>query len=159
MKPFRAILALLLTLLSMSAAAQAIPSPRFDDLERRLKIRPDQKEQFDMAVGATKRALLAVGLSFVEMKQRLAEELLKPKPDFSRLFDNADKVFEMHHPLFSEAGREWKKLYRELDAEQIKTVQRFLVDSLGPWAAAPFLEDVPPSRPKGPAKAPDREWI
>ena len=115
MKNLRAVLALFLTFLSMSAAAQAIPSPRFDELERRLKIRPEQKEQFDMAVGATKRALLAVGLSLMEMKQKLAEELLKPSPDFSRLFENADQVFEMHRPLFREAGREWKKLHSLLD--------------------------------------------
>src|SRR5689334_18072067 len=117
MKSIRAILALFLTLLSMSAAAQALPSPRFDELERRLKIRPEQKEQFDMAVGATKRALLAVGLSVMEMKQKLAEELLKPSPDFSRLFEGADKIYEMHEPLFREAGREWKSLYGQLDAE------------------------------------------
>ena len=159
MKPVRAVLALFLTLLSMSAAAQAIPSPRFDELERRLKIRPDQKEQFDMAVGATKRALLAVSLSLIEMKQKLAEELMKPSPDFSRLFDNADKVFEMHHPLFREAGREWKKLYSELDPEQIATVKRFLLDNLGQWGAAPFLEEKPAPPRKGPPMPADREWI
>jgi len=165
MKPLRVLFALFLTLLSMSAAAQAIPSPRFDELERRLKIRPDQKEQFDMAVGATKRALLAVGLSLMEMKQKLAEELLKPSPDFSRLFDNADKVFEMHRPLFREAGIEWKKLYGELDPEQIQTVKRFLLDNLGQWGAAPFLEDTPAKpRPKAapkmaPPKIPAEEWI
>ena len=161
MKPLRAFLALVLTLLSMSAAAQMIPSPRFDELERRLNIRPDQKEQFDMAVGATKRALLAVGLSLMEMKQKLAEELLKPSPDFSRLFDNSDKVFEMHHPLFREAGLEWKKLYAELDPEQIRTVKRFLLDNLGQWGAAPFLEDAPAKpRPKAaPAGPVKEEWI
>ena len=165
MKPLRVILALFLTLLSMSAAAQLIPSPRFDELERRLKIRPDQKEQFDMAVGATKRALLAVGLSLMEMKQKLAEELMKPSPDFSRLFENADKVFEMHRPLFREAGIEWKKLYGELDPEQIQTVKRFLLDNLGQWGAAPFLEDTPAKpRPKAPPKMappkiPAEEWI
>lgn len=157
MNPIRAILALFLTLLSMSAAAQAIPSPRFDELERRLKIRPDQKEQFDTAVGATKRALLAVGLSLMEMKQKLAEELLKPSPDFSRLFDNADKLFEMHAPLFREAGREWKKLHSELDDEQVEIVKRFLLDNLGQWGVAPFLEDTPRRQP--PSKDPQKEWI
>ena len=158
MKPLRAVLALFLTLLSMSAAAQALPSPRFDELERRLKIRPDQKEQFDMAVGATKRALLAVGLSLMEMKQKLAEELLKPSPDFSRLFDGADKAFEMHQPLFREAGREWKKLYSELDPEQVETAKRFLLDNLGEWGATPFLEEGP-ARPKRLPKEAPKEWI
>ena len=164
MTPLRAFLALFLTLLSMSAAAQIVPSPRFDELERRLKIRPEQKEQFDMAVGATKRALLAVGLSLMEMKQKLAEELMKPSPDFSRLFDNADQVFEMHRPLFREAGIEWKKLYYELDPEQVQTVKRFLMDNLGQWGAAPFLEDAPPpprpkAPPRGAPKIPSEESI
>jgi hypothetical protein len=164
MTPLRAFLALFLTLLSMSAAAQIVPSPRFDELERRLKIRPEQKEQFDMAVGATKRALLAVGLSFMEMKQKLAEELLKPSPDFSRLFDNADKVFEMHQPLFRDAGREWKKLHSQLDDEQVQIVKRFLLDNLGQWGAMPFLDDAPSkpqpkARPKAAPKIPSEEWI
>jgi len=159
MKTARAILALFLTLASLGAAAQIVPSPRFDELERRLQIRPEQKDQFDMAVGATKRALLAVGLSLMDMKQRLAEELMKPRPDFSRLFDNADKVFEQHEPLFREAGREWKSLYAQLDDRQIETVKRFLLDNLGELGAAPFLEDKARPKPKALPKDSDREWI
>src|SRR5258707_11263587 len=109
MRALRAVAALLLFGLSLAASAQ-VPTPRFDELERRLQIRPEQKEQYEMAVGATKRALLAVGLSLMEMKQRLAEELMKPNPDFSVLFDGADRAFEQQRPLFDEAGRRWKKL-------------------------------------------------
>ena len=162
MKRVRSFLALVLTLLPLAAAAQIIPSPQFDDLERRLQIRPEQKDQFDMAVGATKRALLAVGLTVMEMKQRLGEELLKPSPDFSRLFDGADRAFEMHAPLFKEAGREWKKLYAQLDARQVETVKRFLLDNLGALGAQPFLDDrpLPPSpRKKEKKEIPSEEWI
>ena len=52
MKALRAVTALLLFGLSLAASAQ-VPSPRFDELERRLQIRPEQKEQYEMAVGAT----------------------------------------------------------------------------------------------------------
>ena len=161
MKPFRAVVALLLMLLSMAASAQ-IPSPRFDELERHLQIRPEQKDQFDMAVGATKRALLAVGLSVMEMKQRLAEELLKPDPDFSRLFGGVDRALEDHAPLFKEAGREWKKLYAQLDAKQVETVKRFLLDNLGALGAQPFLDDrapPPPVKKQKKEKLPSEEWI
>jgi len=129
MKAFRLAAALFLLALSMAASAQQMP--RFDQLEQRLKIRPEQKDQFDMAVGATKRALLAVGLSFMEVKQRLAEELMKPRPDFSRLADSYDRIIEQHRPLFREAGVEWKKLYALLDDEQVEIVKDFLHENLG----------------------------
>ena len=134
MKPARLLLALVLTLVSMAASAAdffSVPSPRFDELERRLQIRPEQKDQYDLAVGATKRALLAVGLSVMEMKQRLGEELLKPRPDFSNFFRGADKVFEQHRPLFKEAGREWDKLFKMLDRKQVDIVRDFLRENLG----------------------------
>jgi hypothetical protein len=129
MKVLRLAAALILLALSMAASAQQMP--RFDQLEQRLKIRPEQKDQFDMAVGATKRALLAVGLSFMEVKQRLAEELMKPRPDFSRLADSYDRVIEQHRPLFREAGAEWKKLYAILDDEQVEIARDFIQDNLG----------------------------
>ena len=156
MKAARLIVALFLLGLSLAATAQTIPSPRFDELERRLQIRPEQKEQYEMAVGATKRALLAVGLSVMEMKQRLAEELAKPNPDFSVLFDGADRAFEQQRPLLEEAGRDWKKLYALLDDKQVEVVKQFLLDSLGQIGAAPFIQDAPRKRPKSP---PTGEWV
>lgn len=126
---FRIFAALFVFVASMAASAAQMP--RFDDLEKRLHIRPEQKEQYDMAVGATKRALLAVAASAMEMKQRLAEELMKPRPDFSDFFRGADKVFEMHRPLFKEAGREWNKLFKLLDDRQVEIVKEFLRENLG----------------------------
>jgi hypothetical protein len=155
MRALRIVAALFCLCLSTGATAQSIPTPRFDELERKLQIRPEQKEQYEMAVGATKRALLAVGLSAVEMKQRLAAELMKPSPDFSFLFNDADKVFEQHRPLFEEAGREWKKLYTLLDDRQVKVVKDFLSESLGGMLSQPLL---PPPKPQ-PKAAPEREWI
>ena len=156
MKTARLLVALFLLGLSLAATAQTIPSPRFDELERRLQIRPEQKDQYEMAVGATKRALLAVGLTFMEMKQRLAAELMKPSPDFSVLFDGADRAFEQQRPLLEEAGRDWKKLYALLDDKQVEVVKQFLLDSLGQIGAAPFIQDAPRKRPKSP---PTGEWV
>lgn len=155
MRIARAAFALLLFALSMAASA-APAMPRFDELKERLQIRPEQEEQYDLAVGATKRALLAVGLSAMEMKQRLAEELMKPKPDFSGLFDGAERVFDQHRPLFEEAGREWKKLYALLDDRQVEVVKRFLLDNLGALGAAPFIQEAPRHKEKSPPAA---EWI
>src|SRR3954451_18950927 len=116
MRLVRILAALVLLAVSMAASAAM---PRFEDLERRLHIRPEQKEQYDMAVGASKRALLAVAATALEMKQRLADELMKSRPDFSGFFRGADKVFEQHRPLFEEAGREWNKLFTLLDKKQV----------------------------------------
>ena len=157
MKAARLIVALFLLGLSLAATAQTIPSPRFDELERRLQIRPEQKEQYEMAVGATKRALLAVGLTFMEMKQRLAEELMKPSPDFSVLFGGADRAFDQNRPLFEEAAREWKKLFLLLDDKQVEVVKQFLLDNLGQIGAAPFIEEAP--RKRQPSSPPKGEWI
>jgi hypothetical protein len=158
MRALRFVAAIFLVGMSMavSAASSPIPTPRFDELERQLQIRPEQKDQYDMAVGATKRALLAVGLSVMEMKQRLAEELMKPQPDFSRFFDGADRAFERQRPLFEEAGHEWKKLYALLDDRQVEVVKRFLQDNLGQFGAAPFIEEAPRKKPTSPPKG---EWI
>jgi hypothetical protein len=159
MKALRFVVAAFLLGLSMAASAQSIPTPRFEELERKLQIRPEQKEQFDMAVGATKRALLAVGLSAMEMKQRLAEELMKAHPDFSQFFDGADRVFEQNRPLFEEAAGEWKKLYGLLDDRQVQVVKQFLLDNLGQFGAAPFMDEGPRKKPVKPADKPTTEWI
>src|SRR6476659_3327236 len=142
--------------MAASAASSPIPTPRFEELERRLQIRPEQKEQYEMAVGATKRALLAVGLTFMEMKQRLAEELMKPSPDFNVLFNGADRAFDQNRPLFEEAGREWKKLFALLDDKQVEVVKQFLLDNLGQIGAAPFLEEAPRKRQQ--STPPKGEW-
>jgi hypothetical protein len=123
-----AVVALLLAMVSFAAAADM---PRFDQLEQRLRIRPEQKDQFDMAVAASKRALLAVALSAMEAKQRLAEELMKPRPDFSRLADTYERVIDQHRPLFKEATVEWQKLYAILDDEQVEIAKEFLRENLG----------------------------
>src|SRR5439155_10295554 len=66
---------------AVSFGASAAARPRFDKLEETLKIRPEQKEQFDAAVASTQRALVSVALIAMQIKQGLGEELQKPRPD------------------------------------------------------------------------------
>jgi hypothetical protein len=125
----RALLALLLVGLSFVAAAQSMPN--FNELEKRLHIRPGQKDQYDLAVGATKRALLAVGIAAIQMKDALVQELAKPRPDFRELARKQNQLIDDQAPLFREAGEQWHRLYRILDPGQVDTVRDFLRENLG----------------------------
>ena len=125
----RAFLALLLVGLSLGASAQSMPN--FDELEKRLHIRPDQKDQYDLAFGATKRALLSVGLAALQMKDALVQELAKPRPDFRELARRQNQLIDDQRPLFREAGEQWRRLYKVLDPGQVDTVRDFLRENLG----------------------------
>jgi hypothetical protein len=125
----RAFLALMLVGLSLGASAQSMPN--FDELERRLHIRPDPKDQYDLAVGATKRALLSVGLAAMQMKDALVQELAKPRPDFRELARKQNQLIDDQRPLFREAGEQWRRLYKVLDPGQVDAVRDFLRENLG----------------------------
>jgi hypothetical protein len=134
----RSLFALLLLAISFGALAQM---PDFDQLEKRLHIRPEQKDQYDLAVGATKRALLAVGIAAMQMKDALVEELAKPSPDFRALARRQNQLIDDQRPLFREAGDQWQRLYRILDPSQVDTVREFLRENLGrllPKGSEPF---------------------
>ena len=118
-------------LLAASLGATAVSLPNFDELEQKLKIRSEQKDQFDMAVGSTKRALFAVGLAALQLKQRLTQELLKDRPDFGALMREQEAVVEQTRPLFREAGEQWKKLYAILDDEQVRIAKSYLKENFG----------------------------
>jgi hypothetical protein len=118
-------------LLAASLGATAVSLPNFDELEQKLKIRSEQKDQFDMTVGSTKRALFAMGLAALQLKQRLTQELLKDRPDFGALAREQETIFEQTRPLFREAGEEWKKLYAILDEEQVQIAKSYLKENLG----------------------------
>jgi hypothetical protein len=118
-----------LILVAMSFAAQA--APRWDMLEQNLKIRPEQKEQFDAAVGATQRAMVSIALSALQAKERLSEELMKPRPDLNALIDLQDQVVEQNRPLLRIAREEWRKLYDTLDDEQVEIAKRYLREQVG----------------------------
>lgn len=120
----------LLLLLALSFGATAA-LPNFDALELRLKIRPEQKDQFDVTVGSTKRALLMVGIVAVQLKDKLAAELSKPMPDFRAFARANEDLIDQTRPAFREAGEEWKKLYALLDDEQIEIAKAFMREHLG----------------------------
>jgi hypothetical protein len=124
----RFILAPLLVAASFGACAAM---PNFDTLEVRLKIRPEQKQQFDITVGATKRALLMVGIVALQLKDKLTAELSKSSPDFRAFARANEDLIEQTRPLFKEAGEEWKKLYALLDDEQVEIAKAFLREHLG----------------------------
>jgi hypothetical protein len=120
--------AVLLFTASLGAAAAALP--RFDQLEQKLNLRPEQKAQFDIAVASTQRALLAVALAAMQIKQQLSDELAKPLPDFSTLANAHAAVVEQNRPLFKAAGDEWKKFYALLDDDQLVIAKKYLKENL-----------------------------
>jgi hypothetical protein len=117
-------------LLAFAALGASAAMPNFDQLEQKLKIRPEQKGQYDLAIGATKRALLAVGLTAMQLKEALATELAKPNPDFAALMRSHQEIIEQSRPQFREAGEEWKKLYALLDPEQVEIAKAFVRENL-----------------------------
>jgi hypothetical protein len=124
----------LLALLVTALAAQATQLDRglgFDRLEQSLRLRPAQKVQFDSAVAATQRALLALALQGMQLKERAADELRKPRPDFEGLARSQEYLVDDLRPLFGEAREEWLRLYAMLDADQVGIAKSFVQERLG----------------------------
>ena len=120
---------LVATTLVVSAAAGPMDRD-FDRLERSLRLTPEQKEQYDVAVAATKRAFLALALSGMQVKERMERELDKDRPDLNMLYDFHDLVIQQNKPVFREAAEEWKRLHRLLDPDQVRVARRFIEDKL-----------------------------
>jgi hypothetical protein len=118
-------------LLALSFGAHAGPLDRdFQKLERALRMNPAQKEQFDIAVGATQRALLAVAMAGMQIQERMRVEMDKPRPDLNLLYDIHEQVIEQNKPLFREAREEWMRLYALLDPEQVRVAKRYIEERL-----------------------------
>lgn len=129
---FLKLLALLaLLFIPLAAGAQVPAGPDFGDLEAKLRLDPVQKAQFDVAVGATRRAMLATGLVAMEMKARLAQELAKDRPDFERLLADPDVLLSQVRPQWAEAQQEWTRLYGMLDARQVAIARDYIERRLG----------------------------
>jgi hypothetical protein len=105
-------------LVSFGAAARPMESLR--ELERQLRLRPDQKAQFDVAAAATQRALVSSALSAVEFKERVGRELMRSRPDLAELFAAQEAMVEQNRPLFRAAREEWLRLYATLDEDQVR---------------------------------------
>lgn len=121
---------LLSVFIVLAAHGASAASPNFEQLEQRLHIRPEQKAQYDLAVGASKRALLAVGLVAMQLKERLAAELMKPEPDFNSMLRAHEQILDQFRPQFREAGEEWRKLYAVLDDRQVQIAKDFVRENL-----------------------------
>lgn len=113
-------------LLVASMGARAGDAAGFDELEKSLRLDPAQKAQFDVAVAATQRALLSVALVGLQLKDRVAGELAKPKPDLRELARAQDEVIEQARPAFQEARDEWARLYALLDPAQVARARAFV---------------------------------
>jgi hypothetical protein len=101
---------------------------KFDKLEQALNLSPAQKEQYDVTVGATKRMLFQIALVGLQVKEKLAAELAKPRPDFSSLEEARRAIVEDGRTLRREARDEWRKLYAMLDENQVRALRRFADD-------------------------------
>ena len=120
-----------LALAPLAVAAQGMPGLDFGDLEARLRLDPAQKAQFDTAVAATRRAMLATGLVVLEIKTRLAQELAKDRPDFDRLLADPEAIAAQVRPQWREANDEWTRLYGMLDARQAAIARDYIERRLG----------------------------
>ena len=117
-------------LVALPAHAFTVPMPDFERLERELRLRPDQKAQYYTAVGASKRALLSVALAGLEIKERLAQEFQKSRPDLNALYAAHDLLVSQTAPAFREAHDEWGRLYATLDEDQVAIARAFIRDKL-----------------------------
>ena len=144
--------AFLLALPGVPAAQPPTDLPQLlqlDRLEQALKLTPRQQEQYDLAVGATKRLMLGLTLSAAQVKERVAAEFAKPWPDFRNLENLRDEVMTETRTLRREAQQEWMRLYAMLDEAQVAELRDFAqrrMDHLG--LLHDFLRGMPANRPK-----------
>jgi hypothetical protein len=130
----RAFVASLIGLFAAAAFASPPPLPQLEQLEESLKLTAEQKIQYDAAVAASKRVVMATALIGLQAKERLREELAKPRPDLGALADLRDSFVEQTKSLRREARDEWLKLYNMLNDDQVATLKAFLenrLDQLG----------------------------
>lgn len=98
----------------------------FESLERSLRLSPWQKQQFDVAVTSTQRAMVAIGLGAIQVKSRLAGELLKDRPDPNALLMAQDELVEFSKPHVNRARDEWLRFYAMLDDDQLRLARSYV---------------------------------
>jgi hypothetical protein len=113
----------------VGAAAQP-PGFGFEELERSLRLTPYQREQFDAATRATQRAMIAIGLGMIQVKSRLAQELLKDRPDPDALMMAQQELVDFSRPHVRNAREEWMRLYAMLDEDQVRFARGFVEEKL-----------------------------
>jgi hypothetical protein len=126
----RSLLVFLVMLASAAAPAFATTDPGFDRLERSLRLNPIQQQQFDVAVRATHRAMITIGMGALQFKSRLGLELLKDRPDPKALELAQDELVDLARPQVRAAKDEWLRFYSLLDDEQLGAARGYLEERL-----------------------------
>jgi hypothetical protein len=126
----RFVMAVIAFLAVFVASPAFAADPGIQALERSLKLNPIQQQQFDVALQATQRAMLAIGLGALQLKTRLGMELLKDRPDAQALAQAQDELVETSRPLVRNARDEWLRFYSMLDDEQVGTARGYMEERL-----------------------------
>lgn len=121
---------LFFALLAPGWVAAQLPGFGFEGLEGSLRMTPHQKQQFDVAVTATQRAMIAIGLGAIQAKSRIAQELLKEKPDPDAFFMAQEEMVEFSKGHVRGARDEWLRLYAMLDEDQVRVARAFVEEKL-----------------------------
>ncbi len=121
---------LFFALLAPGWVAAQLPGFGFEGVETSLRMTPYQKQQFDVAVTATQRAMIAIGLGAIQAKSRIAQELLKDKPDPDAFFMAQDEMVEFSKGHVRGARDEWLRLYTMLDEDQVRVAREFVEEKL-----------------------------
>lgn len=135
-------------LLAPGVAAAQLPGFGFEGLETSLKMTPHQKQQFDVAVTATQRAMIAIGLGAIQAKSRVTQELLKDKPDPDAFFMAQEEMVEFSKTHVRNARDEWLRLYALLDEDQVRVARSFaeeklrLIEKVGEQLMRSFTEKI-----------------
>ena len=120
MRAFLAVVLALVAFAATGALAAPVHAPTAkDDIERALDLNPVQRQQFEIALAATQRALLSIALGGMQAKSQIFQELAKDKPDPEAIARAQDEALELSGPAFREAREEWQRFYAMLDADQV----------------------------------------
>lgn len=114
----------------VSPGSHAATFPKLAALEQSLDLTAGQKVQFDTAVAATQRAVLAVALRGMALKLRAQAEFGKDRPDLAALAELREANAEATRPLREAARDEWLKLYGMLSNDQVAKVKAHLAEKL-----------------------------
>jgi hypothetical protein len=107
-----------------------ISFPAITKVERKLNLTPEQKEQFDVALAASKVAFLALEANHKELRQFAQKELANARPNLEALSGEFDDAMEFGRTATRKARAEWLKLYAMLSDEQVAVVRDALQEKI-----------------------------
>lgn len=82
-------------------------------------------------MSATKEALIAAGIAAVHVKDAISKEMDKKDPDYVGLVIQERALLEKQKPLFEESGRQWERVFKQLDDRQLKIAKDWLHENIG----------------------------